>query len=130
MINKYRPYHPTTLEDLKNELALIKSWLMRWRYSPLKWGPRLWYYLHTTTIYCEELTLTETQWKTLQEWARSLNQLIPCFRCRLQRTIVVNTPQELTSVLIEHHNVVNRKLGKQTLTEEEARALYTHFCRR
>jgi len=132
MINKYRPYYPTTIEDLNNEIALIKSWLARWRYSPLKWGPRLWYYIHTTTIYCEELSLTDTQWKSLQQWAHSLNQLIPCIRCRIRKPGMfhVATPQQLTSTLIEYHNTVNRKLGKRVLTEEEARALYTNFCRR
>lgn len=133
MYNKYRPYYPTTAEDVPNELKLLQQWLSRWTYSPSEWGPRLWYYLHTSSIFAEELSpLTDEQWKALQLWFHSLNKIIPCRKCSTNKfsPTSINTPLDITRALIRHHNKINRRFGKPILTEEEVRRLYTSFVRR
>jgi len=133
MYHRYRPYYPTTIDNLHNELSLLQRWLSRWSYAPEEWGPRLWFYLHTSSIFAEELSpLSTQQWEALHMWFRSINRLIPCKKCsstKLPKTNVT-CPRDITKALIGYHNKINRRFGKPMLTEEEARSLYTSFVRR
>lgn len=133
MYNRYRPYYPTTIKDVPKEITLLQKWLSRWSYSPTEWGPRLWYYLHTSSIFAEELSpLTDEQWKALQLWFQSINKIIPCKKCstNLFPYTQVFTPIDITRVFIQHHNKINQRFGKPILSEDEARHLHTSFIRR
>ena len=92
------------------------------------WGPYIWGLIHTITIIdCEDpLYQVDEAIKIL----RNISNIIPCKKCAAHYEAFVN--QELRStedflesmslfkLMVEYHNMVNRKMNKPTISQEEA----------
>jgi hypothetical protein len=98
------------------------------------WGNQLWAYLHTITIVdSDEPSVQIRDSARVIEILRGIPSIIPCHRCADHYRMFFQTEieerdrfqrMELFDLMVEYHNRVNQKLGKQTMLLEEARSLW------
>lgn len=98
--------------------------------DPTKWGPHLWFYLHTISLNYPENPNFHTKTNFL-EFFNALKNTIPCEKCKnhyssylLTNPPRLNSRKELIMWTIDLHNMVNQSLGKKIYTYEEALTLY------
>jgi len=99
------------------------------------WGTPLWIFLHTITVIdSDEPNIQIRDSIKAIEILKSLPAIIPCYRCAQHYQEFFQTEiegrdrygrMELFDLLVEYHNQINHKLGKQIITLEEARLLWT-----
>jgi uncharacterized protein YllA (UPF0747 family) len=99
------------------------------------WGTQLWAYLHTVTIIdSDEPSVQIRESIKAIEILRNIPAIIPCHKCAVHYKEFFQTEiegkgrfqrMELFDLLVEYHNQINRKLGKQVKTLEEARSFWT-----
>lgn len=101
--------------------------------DPKKWGPGLWFFLHTLTFNYPSLP-TWTEKKIMNDFLFQLEYIIPCIHCRThyKNYLVENPPllenrTEFVLWMIVLHNNINAKLGKPVKTKEEVVKLYQDF---
>jgi FAD-linked sulfhydryl oxidase len=108
-----------------------------WSNDPKKWGPHLWYYLHTAAMNYP-LSPSPEQQKGMLDWLCSLKWTIPCKNCsnhygsyieehKKELPSVCASQEKLFDFLVTIHNKVNVRSGKPTISVEDARKMYTRF---
>ena len=94
------------------------------------WGPPGWKFMHYMTFaYPDKPTRKERQ--DADSFFTSLKSLLPCDSCRKEYTSLLRKfkPQtkskdSLSRWLVDIHNRVNTRLGKNTITYEQAKTMY------
>lgn len=97
--------------------------------NPKRWGDSAWKFLHNVSLgYPEEPTFEDKQ--NYYNLFSNLGNILPCKLCRTNekvhfsnKPLTIDDLKDRTSLVnwvIDHHNEVNRSLGKRTLTREEA----------
>ena len=99
------------------------------------WGTPLWTFIHTlTAIDSDEPAIQIRDSIKAIDILKSLSEIIPCHRCAQHYREFFQTEiegrdrygrMELFNLLVEYHNRINDKLGKQIMALEEARLLWT-----
>jgi hypothetical protein len=99
------------------------------------WGTPLWTFIHTLTVIdSDEPNIQIRDSIKAIEILKSIPAIIPCHRCAQHYQEFFQTEiegrdrygrMELFDLLVEYHNQINHKLGKQIITLEEARLLWT-----
>lgn len=102
--------------------------------DPTKWGPRLWFFIHTISLnYPDNPTYNDI--KNYEDFFENLKYIIPCDKCKLhysQRLNANPVSKHLTDSntlfiwTIDLHNEVNKSLGKRIYTYEEVAKIYKH----
>lgn len=96
-----------------------------------QWGPPRWQALHSNALNASMNLIPIT---SFYSHVSSLAEQIPCYECKSHFKKILNTtpPESMDpftwSVVV--HNQVNSRLGKQTLTTEEAFNLYKNSARK
>ena len=94
--------------------------------DPKLWGPSAWYFLHSVTFSYPE-NPTQKEKKSLKDFFRSLEFLLPCDVCKLNFKHHfnedpidghLNSREEVIKWLINIHNKVNIETGKPILSYE------------
>jgi FAD-linked sulfhydryl oxidase len=102
--------------------------------DPQSWGPNAWKFLHTLTFqYPINPSLKEQ--RDAENLFSSFSTLLPCEQCRqhYDELLQLYPPQaqsrlSLATWLVDIHNRVNAKLGKQSMHFDQAQALYSTQC--
>ena len=101
--------------------------------DPNRWGPHLWFYLHTISFNFPDNPshLEKTQYL---DFYNSLGNTIPCEKCRNHYAAhLQNNPPRLENKdslikwTIDLHNQVNKTLGKREWNYDEAVDAYRKF---
>jgi len=101
--------------------------------DPNRWGPHLWFYLHTISFNFPDnpTHLEKTQYL---DFYNSLGNTIPCEKCRnhYSSNLQVNPPRleskdALIKWTVDLHNLVNKSLGKREWSYDEAVDTYRKF---
>ena len=105
---------------------------MSGRIPPSTWGPFFWHTMHLVALgYPNEPTYAEK--RAAKEFYESFTHLIPCPTCKLHYaehlkemalTPSLDNRKDLFKWTVDMHNLVNKDLGKQEYTEEDAIAFY------
>lgn len=94
------------------------------------WGPSLWRFLHATSFSFQPTDVSRRQ---MLQFLRSLGPVLPCSKCREHYQVyidarlderVVQDVNTLSRWVVDLHNSVNKKTGKQEYTLDEARRLF------
>ena len=101
--------------------------------DPTRWGPHLWFYLHTVSFNFPD-NPTHLQKTQHLDFYNSLGNTIPCEKCRNHYSAHLQTqPPRLEnrdSIIqwtVDLHNRVNKSLGKREWTYDEAVDAYRAF---
>ncbi len=93
---------------------------------PNVWGPSQWLTLHTMALTYPESPTAERQ-QQMRDYLNGMAANLPCPGCSAhctqyftQHPPKVGSAQELSEYLIDFHNEVNTRLGKQVYTYKEA----------
>lgn len=96
------------------------------------WGPSAWRFLHSVTFTYPEFP-TEEHKKAASDLFLSLKQLMPCRECcdhycqeLLESPPRTESRRDLSTWLVELHNRVNVRLGKQIRSYESVEAEYVN----
>ena len=92
------------------------------------WGPAAWKFLHSVTFnYSDHPSLNEQ--RNMEQFFYSLKNLLPCDECKnhFENEIRLHPPdtrskETISSWLVDIHNRINRRLGKQIITYDKAKA--------
>lgn len=102
---------------------------------PSKWGPGLWYVLHTGSLnYPENPTLIYKD--RMKNFIKGIPYILPCDDCRTHAMNFITenedkldeictSKQNLFKFFVDFHNKVNKRHDKKIYTYEEALKLYT-----
>ena len=95
--------------------------------DPTVWGPHLWASIHTLALKAD----ADYEVEPYLQFLNSLLFLLPCDSCRLDfNKYFANHESPVVGEAfhwsIDLHNHVNKKLGKKTLSMDEARAQWTN----
>lgn len=87
---------------------------------PTKWGPHFWMTLHVACLGCQD-------YKALAEFVEGYVSIIPCLSCRqhFEQVLIENPVPETSNFFqwsVDVHNIVNKRLGKQEFSYEDALA--------
>lgn len=102
------------------------------RIPPTTWGPFFWHTMHIVALGYPK-TPTYAEKRAAKEFYESFTHLIPCPSCKLHYsenikklpvTPSLDTKEDLFRWTVQMHNMVNKQLGKQEVTELEAIAFY------
>lgn len=102
------------------------------KHDKTQWGPRVWYYLHSTAAYYVQQNITNFPDFTSQ-WLDEVVWLIPCSECKrhyvnalaLQNRLELSQdPNALFMFFFNLHNEINRQLQKPEKTLLEAYTLF------
>lgn len=104
-------------------------------FNPMHWGPGAWRFLHAISFaYPENPTLDEK--KAAESFFESLRELLPCKSCKNHyieniNTMPVNVSSRdtLTKWVVDLHNIVNTKLGKNEQKYQDVAKLYDIECK-
>lgn len=102
--------------------------------DPEKWGPHLWYYLHTVAANFPT-NPTEQEVHDMKLWLKTLSTTIPCKKCSFHYKNFIDNyenfledicknKKKLFEFLVDCHNEVNKRNNKPELSYKEARELY------
>ena len=100
--------------------------------DPKIWGPSFWYVIHTIS-FNYPVTPSYAQKRIHHDFYVNLKELIPCENCRKHYQQHLNTHPitpaldsrtDLVKWTITLHNIINLKLGKNTMTVEEVMMAY------
>ena len=101
--------------------------------SPAVFGPHIWAYLHTSTIHLPE-NLNQAVATHAINTILAIPVMVPCDSCSMHsgnfisenknRILSLKTGSEFFNFTVDFHNFVNKRLGKRTVSYEEARALW------
>ena len=85
---------------------------------PSKWGPHFWMTLHIACLGCQDA-------KVLVDFVEGYKEIIPCLSCRehFEQVLVENPVPEADDLFkwsVDVHNIVNKRLGKQEFSYEDA----------
>ncbi len=108
-----------------------------WTNNPKKWGPHLWFYLHTAAMNYPSNPSIDQQ-NGMKNWLCSLKWTIPCKNCsdhygsyieshRGELPEVCASRDKLFEFLVKIHNKVNAQNGKPVISIEDAKKMYTKF---
>lgn len=120
-MDRYPPYTPE--KDIKSHQAIVKRKLSRFK-SRESWGPRLWTYIHMTSLH----HLLHPHDK-MREWFVELENIIPCQRCTYGYRKFLNgnlNDNNFFHFTVQLHNYVNRKKGCSEMKYEQALILWKH----
>lgn len=105
--------------------------------DPQVWGKYQWTTIHFVALgYPKAPTESQKQYY-FTYFSKILPEILPCLKCRkhLKQTLqtehpmtpsALANPDTLFEWTVSLHNVVNRRLGKPTLSLEEARGIYMY----
>lgn len=105
------------------------------RFPPAVWGPIFWLTIHIVALGYSE-TPSYAQKRAAKEFYEGLQHLIPCPTCRehyaehLQKHPLapsLDNRRDLFTWTVNVHNAVNKKLGKPTVTEDQALAFFSRL---
>lgn len=92
------------------------------------WGQSAWEFLHRVSFRLDDSTLDADR---LYELFRALGSALPCKSCRRHYDAYIdahppefNSGDELARWLVDLHNDVNARLGKQNVSFEAAREMF------
>jgi hypothetical protein len=120
---------PEPLQSLVEENKYLQS-------DPRLWGPHLWAYMHYSAAhYPDNPTLDEINF--MKQWLCSLPVTIPCNTCKQHYNSYINQNRSnmdnicsnrnnLFKFLVNIHNEVNKRNGKETMSIEQAKRLYKY----
>jgi hypothetical protein len=101
--------------------------------QPSQWGSHVWFAMHYAALRYPQ-TPTFDQKQAYYEFYISLKNVLPCKKCRVHYTEilerlplsyqVLENRHKLFSWTVEVHNIVNKSLNKPTITLEEALSIY------
>ena len=101
--------------------------------DPNKWGPHLWFFLHTISFNYPENPSFKNK-VDYNEFYNSLKNMIPCEVCRLHYIQnLENSPPDLSGRnalvkwTIDLHNKVNSQLNKPVYSYNKAITLYKKY---
>ena len=95
--------------------------------DPRIWGPHAWFLLHSVTFSYPDNPSQEDK-NNILHFFESFSKVIPCILCRnhfqenLKKFPIINHLQNrdtLVNWLIDMHNIVNKKLGKSVVNNQE-----------
>jgi hypothetical protein len=99
------------------------------------WGAHFWAFLHTITIIdMEEPEMQLRESKQAIRILENVHNIIPCSHCATHFQNFFKTEiecrdrfnrMELFEIMVDYHNRINHKLGKQNVTVEEAKLKWT-----
>jgi hypothetical protein len=98
--------------------------------TPEEWGPPLWYKMHMITF---NYNPKKDNKKDVIEYFENIKNVLPCENCKrhyenymIARPLkyYLETRDDLVHWLIDLHNEVNSRTGKQILSYKEVRAIY------
>ena len=105
--------------------------------DPQVWGKYQWTAIHFAALgYPKAPTDAQKQYY-FTYFTKILPEILPCLKCRqhLKETVQTEHPMNSSALAnpdtlfewtVSLHNIVNRRLGKQTLSLEEARNIYMY----
>ena len=101
--------------------------------DPVKWGPHLWFFLHTISFTFPQNPTYDNKLKYL-EFYNSLKYMLPCELCRTHYIQHIqhappntNSRKDLVIWTIDLHNRVNKSLNKREYTYQEVIELYRGY---
>ena len=101
--------------------------------DPTRWGPHLWFYLHTISFNFPD-NPTHLQKTQYLDFYNSLGNTIPCEKCKNHYSAHLQTqPPRLENRdaiirwTVDLHNRVNKSLGKREWTYDEAVDAYRAY---
>ena len=96
-----------------------------------EWGPKLWSFLHACSFAFPEKP-SDDQKKAFEDLLNALKILVPCPECREHYCeYITGSPaplgcgDDLKAWLVEFHNNVNRRVGKQEFSYADAVKTYS-----
>lgn len=94
--------------------------------NPKDWGPSGWKILHTLSYTYPQTPDLEKQMQ-IEKFISSFTELLPCKDCRdsfkkylKENPVHTKTKEGLIKWCVDAHNFVNKKLGKELFTYDEA----------
>lgn len=107
--------------------------MTKWKKDPKLWGPHLWAYLHYSSAnYPIQPTAEETD--KMVSWLQNLYVTIPCEKCRVHYKKHIDETKNLREIcgsrntlfkfLVDLHNKVNERNGKESLSYHQAKDIY------
>ncbi len=102
--------------------------------STHEWGPCLWSLIHTITVIdFEEPASQRRAVEQAIHVLKGLPSVIPCHKCHMDCINQVQSlevddwlePMSLFYLMVDYHNMVNKKLGKGQMSYEDALAKWT-----
>ena len=104
------------------------------KHDPKYWGPRYWFFYHTTAINFPEKPSIKEQADMIY-FIKSIPLTLPCHNCKkhAQKFIeehnnklqdICSSRLKLFNFFVDFHNQVNKRTGKKILTHEEAFNIY------
>jgi len=101
--------------------------------DPNRWGPHLWFYLHTISFNFPD-NPTHLEKTHYLDFYNSLGNTIPCEKCRNHYSAHLQTSpprlenkDALIKWTVDLHNKVNKSLGKREWSYDEAVEAYRKF---
>ncbi len=101
--------------------------------DPTKWGPHLWFFLHTVSFNFPENPSFKNK-TDYNDFYNSLKNMIPCELCKTHyiQHLEISPPDlsgrnALVKWTIDLHNKVNKQLGKPIYSYEKAITLYKKY---
>jgi len=101
--------------------------------EPNKWGPHLWFFLHTISFNYPDNPSFITR-KQYNEFYNSLRNMLPCESCKKhyddnlsQMPPNLNSKVDLIKWTIDLHNKVNKITNKKQYSYKEAMELYNKY---
>lgn len=100
-----------------------------------EWGPIYWYVIHTSS-FGYPLNPTQYHKTAYKEFYTSFKDVLPCESCRQHYSSYLSTypisphldsRANLIKYLIQLHNFVNQRLGKQIYTVAEVLSIYKNL---
>jgi len=98
--------------------------------NPKDWGPSAWHLLHTLSYTYPEKPTLEKQME-IEKFISSFSELLPCKECKegfkkylKQNPIHSKTREGFIKWCVDAHNHVNKKLGKDLVSYDEAELLW------
>ena len=98
--------------------------------EPNIWGPSAWIFLHTVTLQYPEKP-TDDDKKKYYVFFNSLKDILPCPNCKIhysesitKKPIQLESRKELFEWLIDIHNEVNIRTGKQVYSYSDVDKIY------
>ena len=104
------------------------------KHDPKYWGPRYWFFYHTTAINYPEKP-TDKEQDDMEHFIRSIPLTLPCKDCkkhakqfiddhRIEMSKICSSRENLFKFFVDFHNKVSERNGKPTLTYDEALKIY------
>lgn len=101
--------------------------------DPTKWGPHLWFFLHTISFNYPDNPSYIIR-KQYNEFYNSLKNMIPCEACKKhyndnisQTPPNLNSKADLIKWTIDFHNKVNKITNKKEYSYKDAMVLYNKY---